>query len=263
MGIEKYFKKRPYAIKLVRFFRQTVLQYLPNNPLSFIKNYLSYIVDLIKYSRMSKERIKIIELYPCIYAKDKQAGNVASYFYQDTWLAKKMFEKKPDQHIDVGSTVLLVGILSQFTKVISVDINSIKSHLPGLTPIKGSVLKMPFKDNEIGSLSSLCVLEHIGLGRYGDKLDPSGTDKAIKEIKRVMAPNGDLYISVPIERENKVYFNAHRVFELDSFILKFEGFSLVELKFAKGDGIHDRSEYHDLYLLRDSTFGLFHFCKKA
>jgi hypothetical protein len=44
---------------------------------------------------------------------------------------------------------------------------------------------LPFKNNSIECISSLCVLEHIGLGRYGDKLDPFGTEKAIEEIKTI------------------------------------------------------------------------------
>jgi hypothetical protein len=34
------------------------------------------------------------------------------------------------------------------------------------------------------------VVEHIGLGRYGDPIDPDGDLKAISELKRVVQKRG-------------------------------------------------------------------------
>ena len=59
--------------------------------------------------------------------------------------------------------------------------------LPELNFKKGNILNLPFSDYSINSLSSICVIEHIGLGRYGDQLDQFGTEKAVKELVRVLA----------------------------------------------------------------------------
>ena len=58
----------------------------------------------------------------------------------------------------------------------------------------GSILEMPFENASVASLSSICVIEHIGLGRYGDPPDPRGTQKALDELKRILAPGGNLYL---------------------------------------------------------------------
>ena len=58
--------------------------------------------------------------------------------------------------------------------------------------IKGSVLDLTFEDNSIESLSSLCIVEHIGLGRYGDIIDSFGSEKAINELKRVVKLGGTI-----------------------------------------------------------------------
>jgi len=83
--------------------------------------------------------------------------------------------------------------------------------LDSLDFVEGSILDLPFEDRTLSSLSSLCVVEHIGLGRYGDELDPDGSAKAIKELARVVAPGGRLYLSVPVGDEYIVAFNAGRV----------------------------------------------------
>ena len=75
------------------------------------------------------------------------------------------------------------------------------------------------------------TVEHIGLGRYGDKLDPNGDLKAIKELKRVLSVNGNLLFVVPIGKP-KIMFNAHRIYSYNQIInyfneLKLKEFSLV------------------------------------
>lgn len=65
-------------------------------------------------------------------------------------------------------------------------------------------------DNSVESVSSICVVEHIGLGRYGDPLDPYGSEKAIEERKRIIQSGGDLYLSLPFDDVNRIYFEAHR-----------------------------------------------------
>jgi predicted SAM-dependent methyltransferase len=82
--------------------------------------------------------------------------------------------------------------------------------LDRLRSIAGSVLSMPFPDKSIKSLSCLHVAEHVGLGRYGDSLDPAGTRKAAAELQRVLAPGGMLLFSLPVGRP-RVCFNGHRV----------------------------------------------------
>jgi SAM-dependent methyltransferase len=61
------------------------------------------------------------------------------------------------------------------------------------------------------SLSCLHTIEHLGLGRYGDPLDPEGHLKGLAQLKRLVKPGGRLYLSTPIGPE-RVEFNAHRIF---------------------------------------------------
>jgi len=120
---------------------------------------------------------------------------------------------------------------------------------------KGSILELPFEDNSIESLSSLCVVEHIGLGRYGDEIDPLGSEKAIKELKRVLKVGGIILFSVPVNFENKIYFNAHRAFTREYILKLFDGFNLLEEKYIYGTKMHvnydkDKGFGTGLYMLK-------------
>ena len=167
-----------------------------------------------------------LRIYPCL--DDAQENQpVGYYFYQDCWAARQVFRENPTYVVDVGSSILLVGILSQFTHCISVDIRPILAHLDGLTAVSASVLHLPFKDNEVPCLTTMCVLEHIGLGRYGDPLNPKGTVDAAAEIARVIGPNGIVVYSVPVGHE-MTEFNSNRRFRYEQAAHLFKGWELVD-----------------------------------
>jgi SAM-dependent methyltransferase len=167
-------------------------------------------------------------LYPCLIDRTSQTPVEPVYFFQDTWAAGKIFKLNPSHHYDVGSHAVTVGIISQFTSVTMIDLRPIGVELENLHFEYGSILELPFPDKTIESLSSLCVVEHIGLGRYGDPLDAWGSEKAACELQRVLKPGGNLLISVPVDSECRIYFNAHRTFTRQYLIELFSNLKLVE-----------------------------------
>lgn len=57
-------------------------------------------------------------------------------------------------------------------------------------------------------------IEHSGLGRYGDALNPWGDLQAIARAWCVTKPRGELLIGVPTDggKGDRIEFNAHRVY---------------------------------------------------
>jgi SAM-dependent methyltransferase len=96
------------------------------------------------------------------------------------------------------------------------------------------LLALPFEDQSISSLSCMHVVEHVGLGRYGDRLDPDGDLKAIAELKRVLAPGGSFLFVVPVGKA-KVMFNAHRIYSYQQIIEYFSDLELVEFALIPDD----------------------------
>ena len=173
------------------------------------------------------ENFNNVIFYPCLGDDLPSTPIDKHYFYQDTWASKKIFERKPESVLDIGSTVLYAGIISQFVSTTFVDIRPVNLNLPGLTVVDGSILDLPFADASQSFITSLGVIEHIGLGRYGDPLDSEGDLKAINELKRVLANDGSLLFVVPVGQP-KIMFNAHRIYSYAQIIGYFSEFSLEE-----------------------------------
>ena len=230
---------------------------VPRNPFWSVPRVLGFFRELRQYAKLSGSAPRYKDLWPQLGDKTDSTP-IGYYFYQDTWVFHKIAKNPPTQHVDIASTALLVGCIAALTPTISVDIRPLKTSLPGLEYQKGTVLDLPFATDSVESISSLCVIEHIGLGRYGDPLDPDGSAKAAAELSRVLKPGGALYVSVPIGATNKVIFNAHRIFSWSAALEMFQTLKLVDSLLVGNNGT-----LSNLEAAADDDFpvGLFHYTK--
>lgn len=174
---------------------------------------------------------------PCLFDREPstQSGG-GHYLYQDIWALRKLAELKPAEHHDVGSR--LDGFTGQATAICPVvywDIRAPGFRLPRLEFRKGDILNLPLADKSVYSLSCLHVVEHIGLGRYGDPLEPDGTTRALRELMRVLSGGGQLLLSMPVGRE-RTCFNAQRIWHPQRPIEVLRELSLREFKAVNDSG---------------------------
>ena len=140
---------------------------------------LSYLRDRRTYQRMDgAEALHWRNDYPKTGDRLSTSPYDPHYLPQDAWAAQRIAEFAPQSHVDVGSRVEFVCFMTSHIPVTFVDIRPLEAPVEGLSSVTGSILDMPFADHSLQSVSCLHVAEHIGLGRYGDPLDPLGTRKA-------------------------------------------------------------------------------------
>lgn len=235
--------KQNQFVRNIYFLLKTIGDFFKFRPLLLIQQFTWFFNQLSSLKKLGENiQFKTIEYYPCLYDNLSYTPLEPTYFFQDSWAAKHLFDLKPNHHYDIGSSAKTIGILSQFVPITMIDIRPIELELPNLFFKKGSILELPFQDNSLETLSSLCVVEHIGLGRYGDPLDPFGSEKAIKELKRVLKIGGVILFSVPVDNENKIYFNAHRAFTRDYILELFSGFEILDEKYHYCTKMYDSND---------------------
>ncbi|MFZ4582122.1 MAG: DUF268 domain-containing protein [Paludibacter sp.] len=164
------------------------------------------------------------------------------YFHQDLYVARKIYENNPINHIDIGSrTDGFVAHLAVFREVEIVDIRPQISKTKNIIFRQADLMQLPANMiNAYSSVSSLHAIEHFGLGRYGDPIDYFGHEKAIKNITQMLTVGGLFYFSVPIGLQ-RIEFNAHRVFSID-YLLNFFSPNFELLSFSYVD---DKGDLHE------------------
>lgn len=233
-------------------------------------NYLKVLEDIDLYNQMNQDYLfRINEDHLQIVQTDKtDNAGVAEphYFAQDIWGAKKILKASPNEHFDIGSR--LDGFLSHlltFREVTYIDIRPIPCFIPGLHFLQADATMLEgIKDNSIESLSSFHAIEHFGLGRYGDKIDPDAYKEVIKNIQRVVAPRGHVYIGVPVGPRDKLVFNAHRIFSIQTIINLFNEMILKDIAIIKGSNAFTETILSaDFDKIPDYSCGLFEFEKMS
>lgn len=226
--------------------------------------------DAMLYSKMNTyPTMQILKEYnmPIYTDKVANAGSINSYFWQDLWAARKIYEKSPFMHYDIGSRIdgFIAHLLTFRNNVNLIDIRPLNRKVDGLEFTCADATNLnTFADNSIESLSALCSLEHFGLGRYGDEIDQDACYKCFNAIRHKVKKEGNIYLSVPVGMEH-IEFNAHRVFFASTIVDNFPGFDLVEYSCTHNGYIEynvDIHKYDNDDSLGGTRFGLFHFMKR-
>lgn len=237
----------------------------PVLPLSRLRRalplYARFLRDWRRYRALpGAEAISPGDLQPQLFDRTSTHPFDRHYLYQDVWAFRSISRRAPRLHVDAGSRVIFAAMAATVTRVVYLDLRPLRVELEDFAPLPADLLSLPFPDRSLRSLSCLHVAEHVGLGRYGDALDPDGTRKAASELGRVLAPGGDLYFSLPVGKP-RLCFNAHRIHS-PAAVLEF----FPDLKLRSAAGVFDNGSFVgdvDPGDLADQSYacGLFHFTR--
>jgi SAM-dependent methyltransferase len=200
--------------------------------LKHIRAYPAFVRDFKMYQRLASANTDRFtthwnERRPFLNDKTAHTGFDRHYIYHPAWAARVLARTRPALHIDISSTLHFCTIVSAFIPVKFYDYRPANLHLSNLSSDFADLLALPFADNSVASLSCMHTIEHVGLGRYGDPIDPDADLKAIAELKRVLAPGGSLLFVTPIGKP-RVVFNAHRIYAYDQVLSYFADLTLKE-----------------------------------
>lgn len=242
------------------------------------KNYTQYAIeygewrntfiedDMKKYSSLNKRsdfEIKEWRLYPIIGDKYKSNGGFDDYFWMDLWAAKHIISSGIKEHYDIGSSVrgFIGHLLASGIKVNAIDVRPFLGECENLhTIVDDATMLTQFEENSILSLSALCSLEHFGLGRYGDPVDPEACFKCFEQMQKKLKKGGKLFIALPIGQDG-IAFNAHRIFYASTIISNFDRLKLIEYSIVRNWKIEYNIDIHTYDHLSEAGTGLFYFEK--
>ena len=183
----------------------------------------------------SEEFIWAQEL-PILTEKAEPSGGFGAYLLQDLTVARWVREDAPARHVDVGSRIDgFVTHLATFREVEVIDIRPAPGSIPGVLFHQLDLMEKSPSEwvGACESISCLHTIEHFGLGRYGDPVDPEGHLKGLARLQEMVKPGGMLYLSTPIGPQ-RIEFNAHRIFAASTLLgwfaegWKIEHFAVID-----------------------------------
>lgn len=206
----------PEGVVVMKYFlvslKKIVLVFV-RSPINSVRGLGPFLRDLLFFRRIGG---KISAIYPFFLDYSAEAGTVLGhYFHQDLLVASYIHQRAPFRHIDVGSRLDgFVAHVATFRVIEVLDIRELRD--TGHENIRFRKADLMKDDGSLvqitDSVSCLHAIEHFGLGRYGDAVDPMGHVKAFNILLKMIKPGGMLYISFPIGTRAEVHFNAHRIF---------------------------------------------------
>ncbi|HEY0257384.1 MAG TPA: DUF268 domain-containing protein, partial [Candidatus Methylacidiphilales bacterium] len=145
----------------------------------------------------------------------ESAGGIdAHYCNQDSLVAQQVFQKNPVRHVD-GSSRLdgFIAYVASFRPIEVFDFRPLRTEIPNIIFRQADLMRLdPALEGCCDSLSSLHVIEHFGLGRYGDPIDVEGHKKGFLNLTKMVQAGGTFYLSFPVGR-SRVEYNSCRIFD--------------------------------------------------
>ena len=200
--------------------------------------YPFFIRDFVQFSRMAEKDgrfpVRWRDFLPYLFDNIAKTEIEPHYTYHPAWAARIVAETKPEKHVDISSILHFSTLISAFVPVDFYDFRPAEVRLDRLVCQRGDLMSLPLADNSVESISCMHTIEHVGLGRYGDTLDPKGDLRAAQELVRVTRPGGSLIIVAPVGKP-RIYFNAHRVYAFEQIISMFAEMELREFSLVPDD----------------------------
>jgi hypothetical protein len=254
-------------VQIVVAFYRSILRPLLRETIRSIRNlvpFLLYVKNLYKFKSKHIDDIGFPfgMAYPCLNDRADSAGSAKGhYFHQDLLVAQKIYVANPSNHLDVGSRVDgFVAHVATFMKIDVLDIRPMRTSAKNISFHQLDLLSdETLSLGSFESVSCLHALEHLGLGRYGDELDPMGWIKGLQSLKSLTSIGGVLYLSVPIGPQ-RIEFDAHRVFEVATLRSQLmNGFDFIEFNFVDDEGELVSVDLKD-FMLDENSFGCTYGC---
>lgn len=103
-------------------------------------------------------------------------------------------------------TVIACYLFSYTEYLSSVDFNKANSEHPTFHTL--SIDELNALDRQFDAIVSFSSLEHDGLGRYGDPLNPSADLQRVQNLKHFLVPDGLMYLAVPMGQD-RLHYNVY------------------------------------------------------
>jgi len=150
-------------------------------------------------------------------------SNIVSH-HREYFKSRGTYMERGPACLDIGSQhsfIIPLSVLANFYVLDAQFPDDVFNGYPstGIIMLPGEAQKIPLKDKSMSIVTSMHAIEHFGLGRYGDSLDPHGDVRGVREVYRILTEGGIFIGSVPVvsKKRERVDFNRTRLYYPETF----------------------------------------------
>ena len=150
--------------------------------------YRSQLIQFIPKNKEIRPEFEDYYQQPILSDDSATTGFDAHYIYHVAWAIGKINKSPPLTHIDFASSLYFCTAISSVVPTTFVDYRPVILQMKNLTCLAGDLTdSSQWNEKSFPSVSCMHVVEHIGLGRYGDQLDINGDIKTFENKWRKLA----------------------------------------------------------------------------
>jgi len=179
----------------------------------YIDKYRSQLRKRVPYgSYNSKDIYLALDKYASLAIKDKQCAVIGS---EHPWIEAALLEYKALRVTTIEYATIYSNVSRLFT----------------ITPMDFARKQQNETDRRelFDSVWSYSSLEHDGLGRYQDPLNPYGDLQTMTKITCILKPGGFVFLGLPLNINDSLEFNLHRLYGPIRLPLVYRYFHVVEV----------------------------------
>jgi len=180
-----------------------------------------YEMSNIQFRRSQRENLRLFQehfgvgnvIENIVNRSSASAHKLSAEHAQFVYASNELYDLKPRNILDIGSHLSWLYGVGSYYDIETLDVRDKETLLRAERFFKSPVENLPFEDNSKECVTSICSLEHFGLGAYGDPVSVDGDSMALRQIARVLKFGGHYIFTTTMNREHSyVEFNARRVY---------------------------------------------------
>jgi SAM-dependent methyltransferase len=154
------------------------------------------------------------------------------------WVIEQLSKERSDSNVvDIGASESLLRLQLKMRKIYhtiyTLDVRFMKG-LDSKPFILGDGMKLPFRDCSFDVVVLGSMIEHVGLGVYGDPINKVGDSMMLAEVRRILRVGGKVLLTTPYSSDGGVTWQRHYSDAMIENLIK--GFILLNKTYLVNQG---------------------------
>jgi SAM-dependent methyltransferase len=167
----------------------------------------------------------------------RACGGRSTRDFEYDFAFRSVFADSPLRILDIGGCESLLPLtLARFGHSVTVyDFRGYREHHPNLHSIAGDFLKNTLPSQSFDMVMLISAIEHFGFGSYGAPIAEDADFVAMREVRRILTPEGKVVLTVPYDESEKIIPGFERWYTSQRLARLFSDWVIEDYEYWRRD----------------------------